>query len=203
MDLRDASTCHARSGEDDLARLIVELRRRGINYLSGGDDPNVVAAVAVDPLPDVALMQCLANCGESRVRHALIGLLLLHPELAHALPQTMSGVDTATAERIATLALAAWYMQHLWRARLALALGFEPRLPAEVLEPLRANRGLPAAEEFQGEWGLRVLQERERKQLGAPLNVIGDWQNHVDHVLRQEWAARQREQAHEPAAAGR
>ncbi len=33
-----------------------------------------------------------------------------------------------------------------------------------------------------------ALQEAERRRSGLPLNYIGDWQNQVDHLLRQEEA---------------
>lgn len=184
-----------RDADDETERLIAELRARGIAYLSGGHDPQVAAQMAADPLPPVELIPRLAGSQESRVRNALIALLLLHPDLADVVPDALARADPATAEQIVVLALAALYLSHLWSTRLALALGFRPVLPEERWARFWRERGLPAPSEFHGELGLRALQEAERLRRGLPLNFLGDWQNQVDRLLAQEWATRHRSTA--------
>ncbi|HEX6796797.1 MAG TPA: hypothetical protein VF116_03665 [Ktedonobacterales bacterium] len=172
------------SGEQIGERLLGELRARGIAYLSGGHE--AVAAASAHPMSDAELMYALARYPDSRVRNAVIGLLLLHPELAGAIPDALRSSDEPTAQSLATLALAALYMSHLWRTRLRLALGRAPELPADLLAPMIAVRGLPAADEMDGELGLRALEQFEQARRSLPLSFIGDWQNQVDHLLSQE-----------------
>lgn len=181
------------AADDETERLIAELRARGIAYLSGGHDPQVASLVAANSLPPVELICRLAASQESRVRNALIALLLLHPDLADVVPDALAQADPATAEQIVVLALAALYLSHLWSTRLALALGFRPVLPEEQWARFWRERGLPAPTEFHGELGLRALQEAERLRRGLPLNFLGDWQNQVDRLLAQGWAARRRD----------
>jgi len=74
-----------------LPRLLAELRAWGVAYLTGGmDAATMVPAPA--RLPPLRLCRALAACDEPRVRDALIGLLLLHPELA---PMLLQGVVAA------------------------------------------------------------------------------------------------------------
>ncbi len=182
-----------RDADDETERLIAELQARGIAYLSGGRDPQVAAQVAANPLPPVELICHLAGSQESRVRNALIALLLLHPDLADVVPDALARTDPATAEQIIVTALAALYLSHLWSTRLALALGFRPILPEGQWARFWRERGLPAPIEFHGELGLRALQEAERHRRGLPLNFLGDWQNQVDRLLAQGWASRRRD----------
>lgn len=165
-------------------RLLGELRARGIAYLSGGHE--AVTEAAAHPMADAALLRTLARYPDSRVRNAAIGLLLLHPALVSAIPDALHASDEPARQSLITLALAALYMSHLWRTRLRLALGQGPELPADLLAPQIAARGLPAADEMYGELGLRALEHFEQERRGLPLNFIGDWQNQVDHLIAQE-----------------
>lgn len=165
-------------------RLLGELRARGITYLAGGHE--AVAEATAHPMPDATVLRELARYPESRVRNAVIGLLLLHPELAAAIPDALRESDEPARQSLATLALAALYMSRLWRTRLRLALGRPPELPEALLAPLIAERGLPAADEMYGELGLRALEQSERNRRGLPLNFAGDWQNQVDHLIAQK-----------------
>jgi hypothetical protein len=193
MTTDSSAVVHADEGAFDMTdRLLAELRALGIGYLSGGHDPAVVATVAADPLPPTDLLCALAACPEARVRDATIALLLLHPELAHAIPDALARSDPEARERLATLALAALYMVHLWYTRLNLALGTAPSLPEDVLASLWQQRNLPPPDELHGEWGLRCLEASEQKRLGVPFTFMSDWQNALDHLLTQEWMRRSR-----------
>jgi hypothetical protein len=69
-----------------------------------------------------------------------------------------------------------------------MALGHAPVFPEEPFASLWRSRHLPPPAYHDGKWGLVALQEAERRRSGLPLNYIGDWQNQVDHLLRQEEA---------------
>lgn len=173
---------------DETDRLIAELRARGIAYLSGGHDAAIVADVAAHPLPDGELLRRLAICEEPRVRNAVIALVLLHPALVEtALREMAQSDDVETAERLAVLLLAALYLLHLWRTRLRLALGREPELSEQFLEPLWQSRHLPNPTLYFGELGLRALEDAEQRRRGVPFRFLGDWQDQLDHLVDQEW----------------
>lgn len=147
-----------------MPRLLAELRARGIGYLSGERDPAVEAEVAAHPLAAAALLLALAACEEPRVRDATIALLLLHPELASTVPSgpLVEGRDDGPRqdahEQVFVLALAAMYLQRMWRSKLRLTLGPRADLACEQWRAL----GLPAPAEEQGEAGLRALAAYER-----------------------------------------
>lgn len=177
--------------EAELVRLLAELHARGIRYLSGGEDMTLTAA---ELLPPAELLRRLSACPEARVRNATISLLLLHPELADAVPDALAGSDTAVAEALTTLVLATLYLQRLWETSLAVTMGHVPTLPESDFAWLWRQRGLPPPEELDGEIGLRELQAAEQRRVGLPLNLLADWQDQVDHLMRQEWARRRARQ---------
>lgn len=185
------ATADTAQREAELVCLLAELHARGIRYLSGGEDMTLTAA---ELLPPAELLRRLSACPEARVRNATISLLLLHPELADAVPDALAGSDTAVAEALTTLVLATLYLQRLWETSLAVTMGHVPTLPESDFAWLWRQRGLPPPEELDGEIGLRELQAAEQRRVGLPLNLLADWQDQVDHLMRQEWARRRARQ---------
>jgi hypothetical protein len=179
------ATADTAQREAELVRLLAELHARGIRYLSGGEDMTLTAA---ELLPPAELLRRLAACPEARVRNATIALLLLHPELADAVPDALVGSESAVAEALKTLVLATLYLQRLWETSLAVTIGHAPTLPESDFAWMWRQRRLPSPDEMHGELGLRHLQEAEQRRLGLPLNLLADWQDQVDHLMRQEWA---------------
>ncbi|MBF6589399.1 MAG: hypothetical protein IVW57_02570 [Ktedonobacterales bacterium] len=173
-------------------RLIAELRSHGIAFLTGGRDATLDAEVARDPLATAELLDQLARCEEPSVRYAVIALLLLHPDLADSLPSDSPDVAESARERLIVMALAAIYLQRMWRSRLTLALGPIPWLPARFWRA----RGLPDPDGpplgRAAEYGLQALAVRERRRLSKPFNFLSMWQQQVDHLIAQGWRARQR-----------
>jgi hypothetical protein len=177
---------------DDPDRLIAELRARGVAYLSGGRTPGLDKAVAAAPLAGADLLHYLADSNEPRLRDATIALFLLHPELADAVSAVAlettdktEGFARAVSEQSVVLALAATYLQRMWRTRLGLALGPVPWLPPRHWR----ERGLPAPWILHGEQGLCALAERERDRRGQAFNYLSAWQDQVDRLAAQAWAA--------------
>src|SRR5258708_25444270 len=116
----ERQTATSRRATDNVDRLIAELRRRGIAFLTGGGDPDLAESVARHPLPSYDLLRQLAACPEPSVRDATIALHLLHPKLAEAIPAEIPPVATGqdeSPERLAALGLAALYLQRPWRRR--------------------------------------------------------------------------------------
>src|SRR5690348_10613356 len=113
---------------DEVDDLISILRAWGITYLVGLEHPVSLPSIKIDQISAVDLIQRLARCNDyPRVRDACISLFLLHPELADAAQQAMRKSLPGEAEQIATLVLAALYLQRLWSIRLSMALGPLPK----------------------------------------------------------------------------
>lgn len=179
------------------SRLLAELRARGLGYLRG----SAMGAIQDEggtraPLAAPKLFRALAASHDPRVRDAIVSLLLLHPELA---VDTIAAIRAAraagaddVAERLATRALATLYLQCLWHPALTLALGHPPAVPERPFLPEQRARGLPPIGEGFGTLGLRQLAAAERRQLGVPVDVLGDWQNQVERLIQQEWARQSR-----------
>lgn len=178
----------ASSAAEEEATLITVLSTWGISYLTGGlpalPPPELLADLASAP----AFLLHLARCPNARVRDATIALLLLHPELAEAIPIALQQGSPQEVEQLSVLTLATLYLQRFWWDRLALALGHSPAVPEEPFAVLWRTRHLPHPAAFHGQWGLLALERAEQQHTGLPLTYTGDWQNQLHHLLLQEEA---------------
>jgi len=183
----DSSNPGDSSSDEESNHLINLLRSWGIRYLVGWDYRD--EQPSTDRASLLALVQRLARCKAApRVRDASISLYLLHPELAEVILEALQTSEPARVEELSTLVLATLYLQRLWSIRLALAFGHVSAFPEEPFAFLWQQRGLPPPAFGDGEWGLLALQEAEQRRTGMPLTFRGDWQNQMDHLLRQEEA---------------
>lgn len=172
----------ASTGNDAEAMLIDRLHCWGICYLSGGTGQSG----ELKKITDQAFLCQLATCQNTRVRDALISLLLLHPELASSLLDVLHTSTDQLYETLSTLTLATLYLQRLWCYRLTLAFGHAPAFPERLYAFLWQERALPEPNAYQGRWGLAALERQEQRRWGIPLTFQGDWQNQVAHLLHQE-----------------
>jgi Nucleotidyltransferase of unknown function (DUF6036) len=179
----------ALSRDEEADLLISALHAWGIDYLIASSQ-HASMKRAASRLAPVELIKRLAQCELPRVRDASISLFLLHPELADAALEAYKIIEPLDAEQVAVLILATLYLQRLWSFRLALVLGREPDFPESQFAHLWQSRNLPAPQCQHGRPGLEALQAREQQRRGLPLNLIGDWQNQIDHLLRQEESKR-------------
>src|SRR6185312_13723635 len=118
-----------------------------------------------------SVLHALARSDEPRVRDAMIGLLLLHPEFANdvvgVVAQARLQGEDELAEQAITLALAAIYLQRIWYVQLALAYQTPPALVEASFMSWRLARNLPPPAIGYGELGLRWLAAYERDRTGA------------------------------------
>lgn len=182
MSLNVQTDTHYSNGQ-----LIDLLSQWGVHYLFA-DTSDFHQQNAEPRLSDVEFIKALASCEAPRVRDASIGLFLLHPELVDAIIKAWQTSAPPLAERIATLTLATLYLQRLWSFRLTNALGHPTDLQERPFAYLWQMWHLPAPGAQFGEVGLYLLQAYEQKRQNTSLNLLGDWQNQVDHLLRQEEA---------------
>jgi hypothetical protein len=137
-------------------------------------------------LTPVELIRRLARCELPRVRDASIALFLLHPELADATLEAYKISGLSDAVQITVLILATLYLQRLWSFRLTMALGRAPNFSEDRFAHIWQDQHLPLPHCQYGRSGLEALQAREQQRRGLAVNFIGDWQNQIDHLLKQE-----------------
>ena len=179
----------ALSQDEEADLLISALHAWGIDYLIAHTQ-NATMKRAASRLAPVELIKRLVQCELPRVRDASIALFLLHPELADAALEAYKTSEPPDAEQVAVLILATLYLQRLWSFRLTLALGRAPNFPEERFAHIWQDRYLPSPHCQYGRSGLAALQVREQQRRGLPVNFIGDWQNQIDHLLKQEESKR-------------
>lgn len=130
--------------------LVAALRDRGISYLAPGD---AVAGEAPDS--DEKLLCALLHQEDSRLRLAIVPLLLRHPEISASVPDLAVSLDEATLLELQTLYMAAVYLQRNWRSRLSIYLDEITLLP----DLFSQQMGLPLPEERFGKPGLVELAD--------------------------------------------
>ena len=157
--------------------LVAALHQRGICYLAPsphGDEP---------ALNDDELLIGLAASKDGRLRFALAGLLLVHPELAERAACLIEAQCISTAKEPPAWAwdelrkqyLAAMYLQRLWRTRLRMHFGESPLIPERFTDVL----DVPSADAMYGEMGLRTLTDR------SAFNDWSSYQQVVDMICDQ------------------
>lgn len=170
--------------------LVAALHWRDMCYLAptpSGDEPH---------LTDRELIVGLATSRDGRLRFALAGLFLRHPEAAEIAADMLAtrAIDLAGAtvrrreplvvpaeawEEIRRQYVAAMYLQRLWRTRLRLAHGPTPLIPERYTDEL----GLPPADDMNGERGLRTLTE------DSEFNDWSSYEQVIDMICEQPCAA--------------
>ena len=196
-----ARTKHANAARQPwtTAQLVEALRAWDINYLTVSRQVEQASAVGrkTKRPPTEQLLHALAQSNEPRVRDALVGLLLLHPEIAGDVAGVVSRArsqgEDEPAEQIVTLALAALYLQRIWWFQLALAYEAFSALDEDLFAPWWLQRDLPSPSIGYGEPGLRRLAIYEQHRTGTAANLVGDWQNQAHHVIAQGWNRSSRE----------
>lgn len=166
--------------------LVAALRARGVDYLmSDGGSGNT--------LSDQDLITHLVTHEDARLRSALTGLFLLHPELA---PLAATLADTLPPDaRIELQAryMAAAYLQRFWRTRLEIYNLTTPDLP----DLFSAALGLPAANVMYGKPGLNALAMWHQRQHPVTYNRRVEYELVIEHII-----ASLKMHAHESPAVG-
>jgi uncharacterized nucleotidyltransferase DUF6036 len=184
------------------AQIVEALRSYGISYLTVGRNDEQASRTnkPIARPPILQLLGPLVRSSEPRVRDALIGLLLLHPEIAedviHVVSHARIQGDDELAEQIITLALAAIYLQCMWWFQLSLVYETPPALGDAPFTSWWQTRNLPPPSIGYGELGLRRLAAYEQERTGTQTNFVGDWQNQAQHVIAQGWSRSLAEQSY-------
>ncbi len=166
----------AGSPENDL---IDRLMSHDICYFNGDcPEPDRPAA------PLAPLLKDLAQTSNSRLRSALIALLLRHPEYA-PIPETVARnlpPGDLTSRLLLLSALIAAALQSEWSFSLDLYLPHQKSIEADHLA---VEFGLPLPREDYGRACLREAAQLLRKDCVFPVNHEADWENAVHRLLAQ------------------
>lgn len=159
--------------------LINRLAGHGVRYLALDDDRHESA-----PGPLRPLLNELARVSNSRLRGALVALLLLHPEYAstaEAVADSLPVDDPARRLLLLSVVVAA-ALQREWCFTLDLYLPHRPRIDAEGLA---ARLCLPSPCLDFGRPCLVAAAQLLRKDDDFPFNYEADWENAARRLMAQ------------------
>jgi hypothetical protein len=164
--------------QEDL--LVAELAQFGVGYLSrlGTTEPQKL------PAPSILLAD-LVRQPTSRVRVAVISLLLAHPEYAEYVPAALNSLPGKHAQTLKIFYTAAFLLQQQYARSLRPFLGVEWKwLPDLFSQELRlAPLSIKEA--------LKKLAQMHVELTKAELNWVGTYNNAARHLLRR-WQMEQK-----------
>ena len=173
----------------DRDSLVAALRKHGVDWLAPSDAANCEVA------PEI-LVASLAAHDDPRLRSALTGLFILHPEFSAVVNNAVNALDAAARDELTARYMAAAYLQRLWRTRLGLYLGDYNELP----DLFSVSLSLPTANEGYGKIGLHVLAEWHKKRSSdESYNRLAEYNREMEHVFA---SLKIRAVTHEPAVPG-
>jgi hypothetical protein len=164
----------------DEERLVAELERLGVSYLSRRWQLD--AALDSSQLPPADLIANLVRQPSSRVRAAVISLLLARPDHWRAVPVALARLGTSDGNTLRLFYTAAELLQqhHAPALRSQLGANWE-RLPSLFRDDLGID------DDASPESNLEALALAHRARTGQRLNWEGTYRQAADRLLRQ-WA---------------
>ena len=170
--LLDIAQVGAPTSEEE--QLVAELEHLGISYLSRQTDYQVQRT-----RPPQNMLADLVQQPNSRVRTALIALLLAHPEYAQAVPSALSRLPLKDR----------WTLKLLYTAAMLLQVEYSERLRPFLYDrwewlPDLFSEELQISLEGTPRERLVRLGEQHQSRTGARLNWVGTYENVVLHLMR-------------------
>jgi hypothetical protein len=158
-------------------RLVAELDLLGIRYLS-----RQTAFEAVEVRPADILLADLVRQRSSRVRTAVIAVLLSHPEYADVLPKALDRLEAEDRFVLESLCVASSLLQRLYEDRLRQHMSTRWRWLPDSMGMLRTE-ALPA--DGTARERLVALGRAHRRRTGQAVNWAGTFERVADRFLRQ------------------
>ena len=157
-------------------QIVAELVLHGVHYLSQSIPIHVD-----DSRPVAQLLADLIRQPSSRVRTAMIALLLEHPEYAPYVPEAVLRLRGSDRILIKLFYTAAVILQKEYSSMLEKYQGRELRwLPDNFSQEL----GLPS--ELPPEESLKILSTRHSELMGSKANWLGTYKNVAQHLFHQK-----------------
>jgi len=163
--------------------VVDRLRVHDIHYIGGGSEWAGRPSRYHKPedAPVGFLVLDLARSRDARLRTALVGLLLRHPECAPiAVEAAREARDSAIALLIRVSVIAAAALQHMWAFSLDLYL---PNWTSIHADALARMLGAPSPSEDYGRAALDALDDLLRRDDPFPTDYRGAWEDVARHVL--------------------
>jgi hypothetical protein len=156
-------------------RLVAELQRLGIRYISRKE-----SFQARSVRPPRRLLADLVGQPSSRVRMAIIPLLLAKPQFSDAVPAVIKDISDDEAFLMKILYTAAMYLQQIYAEQQARYLDPGDRFLADRYS---AELGLP--EGLDARAALHALGQLHKTATALNINWAGTYENAVQKWLRQ------------------
>jgi hypothetical protein len=153
--------------------LVAALRERGVDWLA----PSDAAGAALE---DAALIAALAAHPEARLRQALIGLFLLHPQLAVHVQSLHAELPERASNELLAHYMAAVYLQQEWSILLNRYTGQAQSLP----DLFSTEAGLPEPVDEHGRAGLAALAEWHKLRSPQPTNNLSAYEGIADLLMQ-------------------
>lgn len=154
-------------------QLVAELKQLGVRYLSPQSDAGVVQGRAPQEL-----LADLVRQPSSRVRVALIALLLARPDYAAHAPAALKNLTHEQAQTFKFFYTAAMCLQQQYAGALRAFLGIRwLELPDLFSDEMEITGNSPTAR-------LRALARLHAQRTGMHLNWAGTYENAARHLLR-------------------
>jgi len=154
-------------------QLVAELEKLGVGYLSRQSE-----TVSIRVRAPQVMMAELVWQPSSRVRAALIPLLLAHPEYAGQVPAALRRLDDRHGQTLKFFYTAAVFLQEQYGRVFQEILGTKWKmLPDLFSTELRVSGKTPKAR-------LNALARAHAGWSGVQLNWAGTYENAVQHLLR-------------------
>jgi hypothetical protein len=153
-------------------RLVAELERLGVRYLSRQTDKKASRARAPHKL-----LADLVQQPSSRVRAALIALLLAQPSFAEHVPTALKSLPPEQAQTLKLFYTAAVLLQRQYAAQLQAFLGADWRWLPDLFS---IEFNLPATAPRDQ---LKALAQLHQQKTGVTLNWAGTYENAARHLL--------------------
>jgi len=166
-----SSTSLVSDSEIAPSELVDALNTLGVCFLSGGSGVS-------RSFPPAALLAALASSTESRLRMALIPLLLAHPEFAEMIGEVEESLPARGAVVLRCYYTAAYWLRAKYHKRLEAVCGLQPALPDLFSE----QTGL--ADQTAPDGALGVLALYQQKLTGLSLNWLGTYEHAAQSWLR-------------------
>jgi len=157
----------------DTDRLVAELCVHGVAYLS---TPAPIDRVNHRPPADL-IADCIRQ-PESRVRTAVIPLLLLHPEFAEVMDDALARLLPDQARQLKLFVTASHHLQRKYQAELARVMPEWRWLP----DLFGAELGIPSG--HSPDKALQDLGRRHQEITGDLANWQGTYENAAHHLIR-------------------
>jgi hypothetical protein len=158
-------------------QLVTQLNSLGVHFVTGGD-PAPVAS-----LPPADLMAELARQTDTRLRLALIPLLLSHPDYGAAAPACAARLGPASRTTFQLFYTAAVLLQQIYGAQLRVFFGPQSALP----DLFSADLNVPAGQDPQHRLYHLALRHR------ALTDQATNWYGTYIHAVERYFAPRAKE----------